>query len=117
MEFIEKNRRDLSDRIVAVRTRCNNCDYPTKYETSDEAWRNVFLSLEYLRKKLGEDLYSQLTDMTLQAKIHYENEKATGCDNEGRLGSFLMQDIEWVLRGKEPFSYPKKMYRWPRQGA
>lgn len=114
MEFIEKNRRDLSERIVAVSTRCNNKRYPTEYETYDEAWQNVFLSLGYLKKKLGEDLYCQLTDMVMQSKIHYENEMATGDFEELRLGSFLMQDIEWLLKGKEPFSYPVDMYRWPR---
>ncbi len=107
MILISKNLSELVDMIIGHRMHTNAKDYPTEYNTYDEAWEELFLSYEHLRKKLGETRYEQIVDMTKQARKHYDAD-------EIKWGSFLMQDIEQLVRGKPPFAYPEDMYRWCR---
>lgn len=122
MIIISKTLRDLRSEIVYLRTNCNHHDYPTEFQTYDEAWESLRQSLDHLRKKLNESRYAQLVDMAAQAKAHYDEgyavndrtiEVLPGFDHI-KLGSRLMQDIEQVVKGQAPFAYPEELYRWPR---
>ncbi|MFA7601469.1 MAG: hypothetical protein WCY29_00550 [Novosphingobium sp.] len=124
MLITAQNLRELSDSIVYLTTNCNGSDYPTEFQTYDEGWNSLKQSLEHLRGKLGEARYAQLVEMTVQAKAHYDDGYAMGPEPGVRpapgtpgsehimLGSWLMQDIGQVVRGKPPFAYPKDLYRW-----
>ena len=107
MIVIAKNLRELTDEFAYLRTNCNHNEYPTEFQTFDEAWDSLLQSLDYLRGKLGEERHSQLVNMAEQAKEHYEA-------NQADWASWLMQDMEQVVKGKPPFAYPKELYRWTR---
>jgi len=63
------------------------------------------LGVENLRKRFGDAKADQLLDMIWQAKKHHEaNDK---------LGSRLLQDVEMVVADRQPYAYPKQLYRWP----
>jgi hypothetical protein len=117
--------KDLVGRLVVIRTHCNHSDYPTEYQTYDEAWDNLAQSLAHLRGKLGEARYAQLVEMATQAKAHYDAGYAVGPapgvrpppgepgSEHIKLGSWLMQDMGQVVKNKKPYAYPKELYRWP----
>ncbi len=107
-----KNLGELADSIVYLNLSCSAHRYPTEFQTYDEAWEELRLNLDRLRKKLGDVRYAQLTEMAAQAKAHYDAE--TKDEHQGFLGSWLMQDIEQVVKGKPPFAYPEELYRWLR---
>ena len=109
---ISKNLSEFVDSIVSLRTDCNAKDYPTDFQTYDEAWEQRRQSLVHLRSKLGEVHYAQLLEMAAQAKTHYDAESQDA--HQGFLGSWLMQNIEQVIKGKPPYAYPEELYRWPR---
>ncbi len=112
MILIAQNTRDLLGSIVSLQLNCNAKDYPTEFKTYDEAWEELRLSFDHLRGKLGEGKYAQLVDMAAQAKAHYESESSD--KQQLFLASWLMQDIEQVVKGKPPYAYPEELYRWPR---
>lgn len=112
MILISETLRDLRSEIVYLRINCNAKQYPTEFQTYNEGWESLVQSFDYLRKKLGEARYSQLVSMVDQAKAHYDAEPND--EHQGFLGSWLMQDMEQVVKGKPPFAYPEELYRWPR---
>ena len=126
MIIIAQNLRELADSVVYLTTNCNASDYPTEFQTYGEAWDSLRQSLDHLRDKLGEERHAQLVEMTEQAKAHYDDGYAMGPEPGVRpapgaagsehikLGSWLMQDIEQVVKGKPPFAYPEELYRWQR---
>ena len=109
---ISKTLGELGDSVVSTRMYCNAKGFPNEFRTYDEAWEELRLSLDHLHKKLGEARYAQLVEMVAQAKAHFDAEAED--ERQGFLGSWLMQDIEQVVRGKTPFAYPEELYRWPR---
>jgi hypothetical protein len=126
MIIIAQNLRELTDSIVYLCMNCNGCDYPTEFQTYDEAWDSLRQSLDHLRGKLGLARHAQLIGMAAQAKIHYDTGYAKGPEpgfrpplgepgsEEIKLGSWLTQDMEQVVKGKPPYAYPEELYRWPR---
>jgi hypothetical protein len=98
--------------VVYLSINCNAKQYPTEFQTYDEGWESLSQSLDHLRGTLGQVRYAQLVDMVAQAKTHYDAEAKD--EHQGFLGSWLMQDIEQVVKGKSPFAYPAELYRWPR---
>lgn len=124
MTIVAQNLRELTENIVYLSTNCNHSSYPTEFQTYDEAWEELQQSLHHLRSKLGEERYAQLIEMTAQAKAHYDAAYQAGfvrrdpvCSGDPglddiKLGSWLMQDIEQVVKGKPPFAYPAERYRW-----
>ncbi|WP_324741836.1 hypothetical protein U8326_01100 [Tsuneonella sp. CC-YZS046] len=126
MIIIDQNLQELRESIVYLTTNCNGSDYPTEFQTYDEGWDSLRQSLDHLRRKLGDARYAQLIEMTEQAKAHYDDGYAMGPkpgvrpapgdagSEHIKLGSWLMQDIEQVVKGKPPFAYPEDLYRWPR---
>jgi hypothetical protein len=113
---------ELSDSVSYLNINCGGGNYPTEFQTYEEGWDSLFLSFDHLRKKLGEARYAQLVDMAKQAKAHYDAGYACGDyddpKNPGFIeinhGSWLMQDVGQVVRGKPPHAYPKDMYRWSK---
>ena len=103
---------ELRDGVIYLTTKCNARAYPTEFQTYDEGWDSLSRSLDHLCGKLGEDRYIQLVDMASQAKAHYDARDAD--EHQSFLGSWLMQDIEQVIKRKPPYAYPEELYRWPR---
>ena len=112
MILIAKNISDLLGSLVSLTIYCNTKGYPNEFQTYDEAWEERRQSLNHLRSKLGEVRYAQLVEMLAQAKAHYDARDAD--EHQSFLGSWLMQDIEQVIKGKPPYAYPEELYRWPR---
>ena len=87
-------------------------DYPTEFQTYDEAWEEFWQSIDHLRSKLGVARYRNLVEMSARAKAHYDEGYAKGFSlgdpdkpkGEGfeaiKRASFLMQDIEEVIKGR-----------------
>lgn len=120
MRIISKNIRELRGEIVYLRTNCNSRDYPTEFQTYSEAWESLDQSIRCLNAELGDQRYSMLIKMMVKAKGHYDDgyaindrsiEVMPGFDHI-KLGSRLLQDMEQVVNGKEPFAYPKELYEW-----
>jgi len=113
---------ELSDSVSYLNINCGSGNYPTEFQTYDEGWDSLFQSLDHLRGKLGEARHAQLVEMANQAKAHYDAGNAEpgpriarpDVIDEIKLGSWLMQDIGRVVRGKSPHAYPEELYRWPR---
>lgn len=110
---IAQSLREVSDRIIYITTNCNHKAYPTEFETYDEAWEGLFLSFDHLKGKLDEARHAQVVEMAVQAKSHYEAEAED--PHQRFLASWLMQDIEQIVKKKPPFSYPEDLDRWPRE--
>lgn len=124
MAFVEaKNIRDLVGRIVWVATNTSTYSYPRFGKTLEEAWGELRLNIEHMRKKMGDSRTDQILDMCDQAQQHFKDAyeksptQSPKPEDPGfedlKLGSRLMQDVEWVARGREPFAYPRDLYRWP----
>jgi len=124
MALVEvKSTRELVGRIVWVRTNSSTYAYPRFGKTLEEAWEELRFNIERMRRKMGDVRTNQVLDMCGQAQQHFKDayEKSpTRSPEPGepgfedlKLGSRLMQDVEWVARGREPFAYPKELYRWP----
>jgi hypothetical protein len=119
---IDQNLRELSDSIVYLNINAGCNRYPTEFQTYAEAWKELFQSLAHLRGKLGEDRYMQMIDMAAQAKAHYDASYELGDFEvpdspgfvESRYASWLMLDMEQVVKGKPPGAYPDELYRWSK---
>lgn len=113
--------KDLVGRIVGVQMDTSGCKYPRFGVTLEQDWQHLRMSIENMRKKLGVARTDQLLDMCAQAKSHFDAAYAQGGGvnlndpgfEDSKLGTRLMQDMEWIVRGREPFAYPKELYRWP----
>jgi hypothetical protein len=91
--------------------------------------------IENLRKRFGNAKADQLIDMLAQAKAHHEEgwrltggrpppadrpkwweSKDAPTEMPGwwqrRLGNSLLQDMQMVIMGRQPWAYPKELYRW-----
>ena len=123
---IAQSLRELSDSIVYLNINCGGNNYSTEFQTYAEGWSSLDKSLAHLRGKLGKGRYAQLVDMAVQAKAHYDAGYAKGPkpglrpqpgepgSDQIKLGSWLMQDMEQVVKGKSPFAYPEELYRWSK---
>jgi hypothetical protein len=101
----------------------NPSDYPSFGISYDDEWSHVTESIDRMRKRLGEATVLQLHEMVSQARMHYDEGYAlsAGISDVGhgdpghaqlKLGSHLLQDVEEVARGRQPYAYPKRLYRW-----
>src|SRR5579859_2114854 len=112
-----KNIRDLVGRIVWVRTNTTSYSYPRFGKSLEDAWKELRINIEGLRRQLGDARTDQVLDMCSHAQQHFRDayekspERSSKPGMAGfedlKLGSNLMQDVEWVVRGREPFAYPK----------
>jgi hypothetical protein len=108
---IPKSKNQLRDQIgVAIlsvpknRFSCSPVD-GNPYWDVDGIFFSIRAGVENLRKHLGDAKANQLLEMLAQAKTHYEA-------GENRLGGPLLQDTQMVLMGRQPWAYPKALYRW-----
>jgi hypothetical protein len=113
--FLRKTLSELIGQIISVCTYSIRNQFPPEFPPFDQSWDNLYLSLAFLKDKLGEKRYAQLVEMAAQAKEHFEAGHAPGGDDwEITLGARLTQDMEQVVKGRAPFAYPRGLYRWPR---
>ncbi|WP_156442827.1 MULTISPECIES: hypothetical protein [unclassified Sphingomonas] len=100
-----KTKSQLRDRIVTTLMRAPTRHFPEDYGLDfDGAYYSLERGVENLRKKFGDAKADQLLDMIRQAKVHHEaNDK---------LGSRLLQDVEMMVADRQPYAYPKELYRW-----
>ena len=119
-----KSIRDLAGRIVWVATNTSTYSYPRFGKNLAEAWDELRSDIDNLRPRLGDLRANVLLEMCSRAQAHFAttyNQSPTRPASPGepgfdelKLGSRLMQDLEWVTRGREPFAYPRELYSWPR---
>ena len=100
-----KTKSQLRDRIVTTLMRAPTRHFPEDYGLDfDGAYYSLERGVENLRKKFGDAKADQLLDMIRQAKAHHEA--------DDKLGSRLLQDVEMVVADRQPYAYPKELYRW-----
>jgi hypothetical protein len=75
------------------------------YWDFDGIFHSMKCGVENLRKKFGNVKADQILDMLAHAKAHYEA-------GENRLGGPLLQDVQMVVMGRQPWAYPRELYRW-----
>ena len=103
--LIPSTKERLRNLIVTTLMRAPTRHFPEDYGSDfDGAYYSLERGVENLRKKFGDAKADQLLDMIRQAKAHHEaNDK---------LGSRLLQDVEMVVADRQPYAYPKELYRW-----
>jgi len=74
-------------------------------EDFDGAFYVLSKGVENLRKRLGDTKANQVAEMLAQAKAHYEA-------GENKLAGALMEDTKMVIMKRQPWAYPKELYRW-----
>jgi len=98
----------LRDLITATLMRAPTRHFPESYDF-EGAYYMLEQGVERLRNRLGEAKSDQLLDMMAQAKAHH----VAG----DKLGSRLLQDADMVVANRQPYAYPKHLYRWPLDPA
>jgi hypothetical protein len=119
-----KTLRDLAGRIVWVSTNTSTYSYPRFGKTLEEAWEELQSGIRQMAATMGAARTAHVLDMCDQAQQHFRVAYATSPQappkvgepgfEDLKLGTRLMQDVEWVARGREPFAYPKELCRWPQ---
>ncbi|MDY6949254.1 MAG: hypothetical protein SXG53_26490 [Pseudomonadota bacterium] len=102
-DTIPATKRDLRDALIDTLMRAPTRHFPESYDF-DGAYYILERGVENLRMQLGDEKSDQLLDMIRQAKVHHEA--------EDKLGSRLLQDVEMVVADRQPYAYPKELYRW-----
>ena len=133
---IPKSVRELTDQVGVAILSSAKRRFPTSiisgqpYYDFDGIFFSIGQGIENLRKRFGDAKTNQLLEMLAQAKAHHEegwgrtsgksgpkgwleskDAKTTGWW-QSRIGNALLQDIQMVIRGRQPWSYPKEIYRW-----
>lgn len=140
--IVPKTLRELTDQIAvaiggSVKRRFSTSIIDGRpYYDFDGIFYSISKGIENLRKRFGDFKADQLLDMLAQAKAHHEEGwRLTGGEDppqnkprwweskdastempgwwQRRLGNALLQDTEMVARGRQPWAYPKELYRWP----
>ncbi|MGB6030290.1 MAG: hypothetical protein WBG22_11090 [Rhodanobacter sp.] len=102
--LLPRSARDLADVIAVTMLYAPRRQFP-HYMDFDGAFYGAATGVERLRKRFGDAMANQLLDMLAQAKAHYEA-------GDNRLGGALMEDTKTLVRGRQPWAYPKELYRW-----
>jgi hypothetical protein len=102
--FIPKKSRSLVDYISNVMLSAPKRKF-LEYEDFDGAFFCLGQGVENLRKRFGDAKADQLLEMLDQAKAHY-------VASENQLGGALMEDAKMVVMKRQPWAYPKDLYRW-----
>jgi hypothetical protein len=125
---IPKTVRDLAGQIKVAILSLPRRKFLTTILSDEGVWDfdGTYYSLEQgvenLRKRFGEAKSNQILDMLAQSKAHHEagwqqNGQRVVPDGPGWrevcLGNHLLQDVEMVVRDRQPWAYPKALYRWP----
>jgi hypothetical protein len=125
---IPKTVRDLAGQIKVAILSLPRRKFLTTILSDEEIWDfdGTYYSLEQgvenLRKRFGEAKANQILEMLAQSKAHHAagwrlNGQQVVPDGPGWqevcLGNHLLQDTEMVVRDRQPWAYPKDLYRWP----
>lgn len=108
---IPKTLGQLRDQIGVAILGAPRQQFPRSIIDGKPYWdfEGIFYSLqvgvEKLRKRFGDAKADQLLEMLAQARAHYKA-------GENRLGGPLLQDAQMVVMGRQPWAYPKELYRW-----
>ena len=102
--LIPKTSRDLKGYINVTMLRAPKRRFED-YEDFDGAFHCMKYGVENLRKKIGDAKANQVLDMLAQAKAHYEA-------GDNKLGGALMEDTKMAVIARQPWAYPKELYRW-----
>ncbi len=108
---IPKTIGQLRDQIGVAILSVPRKKFPCSVIDGNPYWdfEGIFCSIqkgvENLRKRFGDAKANQLLEMLALAKAHYEA-------GENRLGGPLLQDAQMVLMDRQPWAYPKELYRW-----
>ncbi len=131
----------LKDVLGVAILNCATRKFPSTVADSKPFFdfEGIFYSMqrgvENLRKRFGDAKADQLLDMLAQAKVHHEEGwRLTGGKPpppdrpkwweskdaptkmpgwwQRRLGNALLQDMQMVIMSRQPWAYPKELYRW-----
>lgn len=102
--LIPKKARGLVDYINNVMLSAPRRKF-LEYEDFDGAFFCLNRGVENLRASFGGEKADQLLEMLAQAKTHYEA-------GDNKLGGALMEDTKMVVMKRQPWAYPKDLYRW-----
>ena len=138
---IPTTKRGICD-TIAVTILCSSSRKYTTSEITGQPYYDfdgIFFTIqegiENIRVLVGNHRAEQLQDMLTQAKAHHEEgwqltrgapppkerpnwwkspNAATDMRGwwERRIGNALLQDMQAVLMGRQPWAYPKDLYRW-----
>jgi hypothetical protein len=103
-ETIPKSTGQLRDRIGDTMLRAPKRNFPDSYDF-DGTFYSMCRGVDNLRGRFGDAKANQLLEMLAQAKAHYEAD-------DNKLGGALMEDAKMVVMGRQPWAYPKELYRW-----
>ena len=138
---IPKTPSQLRDIIGLAILNCPRRTFPSTVVDSNPFFdfEGIFYTMqrgvENLRKRLGDRNTDQLLDMLAQAKArHEEGWRLTGGKEspkdkpkwweskdapiempgwwQRRLGNALLQDMQMIIIKRQPWAYPKELYRW-----
>ncbi len=101
---IPKTTGQLRDRIGDTMLRAPKRQFPESYDF-DGTFYSMASGVENLRRRFGDSKANQLVEMLNQAKAHYEA-------GDNKLGGALMEDTKMVVMDRQPWAYPKELYRW-----
>jgi hypothetical protein len=107
--LIPKTKTQLRDSMSNVMLRAPQRQFP-EWEDFDGVFHSLACGVENLQNKLGTGKSGQLLDMLSTAKAHYEA-------GNNKLGGALMEDAKMVVMNRQPWAYPKELYRWGRDPA
>ena len=103
-ETIPKTAGELRDHISDTMLRAPRRQFPESYDF-DGTFYSMSRGVENLRKRFGDAKANQILEMLAQAKVHYEA-------GENKLGGALMEDANMVVMKRQPWAYPKELFRW-----
>jgi hypothetical protein len=138
---IPKSAAQLKDILGMAILNCATRKFPGTMADSnpffdfDGIFYSIQRGIENLRRRFGDAKADQLIEMLAQAKAHHEEgwrltggkpppvdrpkwweSKNASTELPGwwqrRLGNALLQDMQMVIMGRQPWAYPKELYRW-----
>jgi hypothetical protein len=126
MKYIEriipKTSSDLRSEITVALGCAPTRKFPTSivdgmaYYDFDGIFYSIERGIENLRKSFGDVKADQLLEMLAQAKMHYEtggqHKDGEQANSDNKLGAALMTDIDMLVADRQPWAYPKELYRW-----
>lgn len=103
--LIPKTKGELRDSISVAMLRAPKRQFSDR-EDFDGAFHSMACGVQNLRERIGGAKAEQLLEMLAQAKTLYEA-------GENKLAGALMEDTKMVVMGRQPWAFPKELYRWP----
>jgi len=102
--LIPKTKGQLRDNISDAMLRAPRRQFPD-WEDLEGTFFSMECGVANLRARLGDAKADQLLEMLNCAKAHYEA-------GDNSLGGALMEDTKMILMDRQPWAYPKELFRW-----